>query len=370
MLPNFCKGSRQGCRSFGSSPSSLRIPCSSHNSFCLCGHWKTCRQLRMVRFSSNEDIKRELTLFQDYAPALNGFPLLQEHRQRAIQNLLPSALIVAGDASATAVCAYSLQSPSKFFFQDLLSANELSFSSGHCELLTLKKALLASCIPPLSSVVWYTDSTNLVSFWEKGSSKPLIQLDIIECLLHVLHLPREDPRIQGADVGSRSFDKDDWGVDDASFAVLQSRFLPRGFSLDPFASPSNARYSRFFSRYAYPGSLATDTFSVSWSNKCLFVCPPIGKLIASWKKIISSSSTSGVIVFPVWKSATFWPVFFPDGFHSSWPAMSVHQFDPFINVGQFYAGVNSLVVSLFYKILHWHSFYRLPIIFIYVLHLY
>ena len=310
----------------------------------------------------NDDIIRELNLFLDYAPALNGFPLLQEYRQQAIQALLPSAIVFAGDASSTAVCAYSLQSPSRFFFQDLLSAEEVVLSSGHRELLTLKKALLSDCIPSSSTVVWYTDSANLVSFWEKGSPKPLIQLDIVECLLfcktkdialHVLHLSREDPRIQAADVGSRSFDKDDWGIDDASFSVIQSRFLPHGFSLDPFASTSNARCHRFFSRYAYPGSSATDAFSVNWSNECLFVCPPIGKLIAAWKKIAASTNVSGAIILPVWKSATFWPVFFPDGFHSSWPAQSVEVFDPFIRLGQFYAGVMSgkndyLFVAIFF----------------------
>ena len=293
-------------------------------------------------------VLQELNLFLDYAPALNGYPLLQEHRHHAIQALLPEALIVAGDASASAVCTYSLQAPSKFFFQDLFDSNEASLSSGHRELLTLKKALLADCVPPRSFVIWYTDSSNLVSFWEKGSPKPLIQLDIIETLLYckersislqVLHLPREDPRIQAADVGSRSFDKDDWGVDDASFSVLQARFLPDGFSLDPFASTSNTRCSRFFSRFAYPGSLATDAFSVDWAGECLFVCPPIGKLIPAWKKISSSSNVKGVLIFPLWKSATFWPLLFPDGFHSVWPAQSVHLFDPFINVGQFYAGV-------------------------------
>ena len=228
--------------------------------------------------------------------------------------------------------------------QSSSSADEVSLSSGHRELLTL----LAECIPPFSSVVWYTDSANLVSFWEKGSPKPSIQLDVIECLLfckersislHVLHLSREDPLIQAADVGSRSFDKDDWGIDDPSFYVLQSRFLPRGFTLDPFASTSNARCSRFFSRYAYPGSLATDAFSVDWSNECIFVSPPIGKLIAAWKKISTTPNVQGVINFPLWKSATFWPVFFPDGRHSSWPAQSVQPFDPYIQLGQFYAGV-------------------------------
>ena len=295
-----------------------------------------------------EDIKRELNLFLSHASSLNGFPLLQEFRQRAIQDLLPSAVIVAGDASAQAVCAYSLQAPSRFFFQDLLSPDEVALSSGHRELLTLKKALLADCISPSSSVVWYTDSANLVAFWEKGSPKPRIQMDIIDCLLyckaksitlHVLHLTREDPRIQAADLGSRTFDKDDWGIDDASFSVLQSRFLPSGFSLDPFASPANARCSRYFSRYAFPGSLATDAFSVDWSGECLFVSPPIGKLISAWKKISSTSDIKGVIVLPVWKSATFWPVFFPDGCHSVWPAQEVLRFDPYIKLGQFYAGV-------------------------------
>ena len=102
-----------------------------------------------------DDIIRELRLFLEYAPALNGFPLLQEFRQRSIQALLPSAVVVAGDASAKAVCAYSLQSPSRFFFQDLLSSNEITLSSGHRELLTLKKALLSDVIPPSSTVVWY-----------------------------------------------------------------------------------------------------------------------------------------------------------------------------------------------------------------------
>ena len=44
----------------------------------------------------SEEITRELHLFLDYAPALNGYPLLQEHRHQAIQDLLPSAIIVAG----------------------------------------------------------------------------------------------------------------------------------------------------------------------------------------------------------------------------------------------------------------------------------
>ena len=90
--------------------------------------------------SISEDIIRELNLFLTYAHALNVFPLLQEHRQRAIQDLLPSAVIIAGDASSSVVCAYSIQAPSKFFFQDHLSADEVILSSGHRELLSCLRA--------------------------------------------------------------------------------------------------------------------------------------------------------------------------------------------------------------------------------------
>ena len=198
----------------------------------------------------SSDTKRELGLFLDYAQSLNGYPLLQDYRQQSIQSFVSSATSFAGDASAVGACAYSLQSPSKHFFQTLFSEEEISLSSGHRELLTLKKAILSNLVPPSTSIVWYTDSSNLVSFWEKGSSKIDIQFDVIETLLyckdqnielHVLHLPREDPRIAAADAGSRFFDKDDWGIDEASFSVLQFRYLPSGFTLDPFAIPSNAR---------------------------------------------------------------------------------------------------------------------------------
>ena len=307
------------------------------------------------RDTLSPETKRELQLFLDYAEDLNGFPLLQDYRQQAIQAFLPQAQSFAGDASVVGVCVYAIQSPSKLFFQDQLSDEEQTLSSGHRELLTLKKSVLSGLIPDSSSVVWYTDSKNLVSFWEKGSPKIDIQFDIIKTLLHcedkniellVLHLPREDPRIEAADVGSRHFDKDDWGIDSASFSVLQFRFLPKSFTLDPFATPSNARLPRFFSCYVFPGSLATDGLSVPWEDECLFVFPPISKLISAWKKITIGQGS-------YWKSATFWPILFPDGNHASWPATAVESFDPFIVLGQFYSGVmqgrnNYLFCAIFF----------------------
>ena len=74
----------------------------------------------------SSSVRTELKLFLDYASVLNGYPLLQEYRSQAIQDLLPSVSSFAGDASAVGVCAYSLQSPSSTFFQDVFTEEELS----------------------------------------------------------------------------------------------------------------------------------------------------------------------------------------------------------------------------------------------------
>ena len=135
------------------------------------------------------ETKREFKLFLDYAESLNSYPLLQDYRQQSIQSLLSSSASFPGDASAIGACAYSIQSPSKFSSKNVFSDEEMSLSSGHRELLTLKKAILLGLVPSSSSVVWRTGQ----------------------------------------------------GINKASFSSLQFQFLPSGFTLLPFDIPSNAR---------------------------------------------------------------------------------------------------------------------------------
>ena len=105
------------------------------------------------------------------------------------------------------------------------------------------------------------------------------------------------------------------------------------FGLDPFASPSNARVPCFFSRFRYPGAA-----SVAWHAEKMFVCPPVKKLIATWRKIQISIKCPGVLVFPLWRSSLFWLILFPDGLHAGWPTVKLVSFRPFIKLGTFYAG--------------------------------
>ena len=126
----------------------------------------------------------EFSLFLAHADGLNGFPLTQEYRLRAAQTFLDSASVsVASDASGVGVCAYSVQPSSMFFFQRLLSSEECLVSSGHRELLAIKKAIEADEIPHDAAVAWLTDSENVVVFLEKGSSKPAIQSDVLNIFI-------------------------------------------------------------------------------------------------------------------------------------------------------------------------------------------
>ena len=64
--------------------------------------------------------------------------------------------------------------------------------------------------------------------------------------------------IQYADKGSRDFHGDDIGVDSEAFAAIEREF--GSFVIDCFASSSNAKCPRFFSKLDVPGSGGVNFF--------------------------------------------------------------------------------------------------------------
>ena len=68
------------------------------------------------------------------------------------------------------------------------------------------------------TIIWLTDSTNLVSFLTKGTMRREIQKQVLEVYKMLtkyqvrivpVHVRRSDYRVQWADEGSREFDPDD-----------------------------------------------------------------------------------------------------------------------------------------------------------------
>jgi hypothetical protein len=232
--------------------------------------------------------------------------------------------IWCGDASDFAVCAYTVKAEQKVFFIGRLSKEEQLLSSGHRELLTVKHALRdkkenASAWDCATTLYWLTDSSNLVAFLTKGSSKPRIQTDILEILsltksLNIriipIHLLRSDPRIQIADDGSKFPDSDNWSIDSQTFDSL--RESTGEFTIDIFADNKNTKTKRFYSNFWCQGTLAIDAFTASWDEEVAWICPPVSQIIPTVQKI-GITKGSGLLIIPKWPTARFWPWIYPDG---------------------------------------------------------
>ena len=124
----------------------------------------------------------------------------------------------------------------------------------------------------------------------------------------------EDELIKWADLGSRDFHGDDISVDWCTFWQAE-RFFGRAFSVDCFASGSNAKCYRFFSKLHVPGSAGVDFFCQAL-NKLDFYCVycPF-QFLCKAVCLLASYSACGVVLLPVWPRSSFFSFFFPEGKH-------------------------------------------------------
>ena len=135
-----------------------------------------------AKLSLSEGTRNSFNLLLENLENWNGYPIQSSHTSiplkvilgpdnkftvgKAIPNHSASKQmsIVAGDASGSAVCAYTIKNDQQFYFQEQLSERESHLSSGHRELLTVKKTLQTfgfklKSVEDVSTVYWITDST-------------------------------------------------------------------------------------------------------------------------------------------------------------------------------------------------------------------
>jgi len=225
--------------------------------------------------------------------------------------------IVASDASAFGIYAYSVRAPLDIEIAAGFSEAEMHLSSGHRELIAVSKFLSAMKGKKQNRdpwfIYWLTDSSNLVVFLTKGSSVVDVQRRLFDILIACrdlnitifpIHLFRSDPRIQIADEGSRENPSDDWGIDEISFQKLQNKF---SYTLDVFASPVSYRLHRYFCLNGSPTAFGQNAFCHSWENEILWVCPPVSQIIPAIRRIRKLKSATGTLIVPAWETASFWP---------------------------------------------------------------
>jgi len=198
------------------------------------------------------------------------------------------------------------------------SSFDMTTSSTMRELLAVKYVLSSfGNLLINESVKVHIDNFNASHILSVGSSKKHlheIALDIFKfCLQKNIKLtPQWIPREQNqfADLLSKVNDTDDWGIDFNSFSSLNRKYGP--FTVDRFANEINKRVSVFNSKFYCPGTSAVDSFTQNWQHENNWICPPV-KLIGSVFKHMDICKCRGTVLIPLWKSAYFWPLIYPDG---------------------------------------------------------
>jgi hypothetical protein len=251
--------------------------------------------------------------------------------------------LLVSDASDFQKFSYSLLDPS-FNCTFGMDTSETELSSGHRELKAVLDTFTSNSnhfySPEPAIVYWFTDSSNLVGWLQRGSRKRSVQKDlvILITLLNKLniavvpvHVPREYAILKMADLGSKYRDTDDWSIDSKSFAYLQT-FAGSQVTCDVFAYNTNARVCKFYSKIQSPGCSGINAFAMDWSKDFNWVCPPVKEIVHVIRHIFKQDC-SGILVVPNWPTSLFWSKITTDGKHL-FPSFIKHiHFKPYLFKG-------------------------------------
>ncbi len=302
-----------------------------------------------------ESMRREFQFLLDNLDSRNGSPIKSTLFEVKVESILDNPVtnhpvlqnhvrgdqIFVSDSSDFKTFVYELTQGGVTVLSSAFNREQREMSSGARELLalsfTLKQWKLMSSPVKKKIVYWVTDSENVVSFLKKGSRKEAIQAILFDVVLDAhdlevqiepIHLLRQDPRIQIADEGSKQPDSDNWSIDDASFSWILEKF-PQ-METDMFADASNRRLKKFCSLYYSPDTWAVDAYSACWKSLgFLWLCPPVSCLIKThWR--IMCSECEGVLVLPVWKTSSFYGLFFEGEMVPKPPFVLVRLWHPYI----------------------------------------
>jgi hypothetical protein len=299
-----------------------------------------------------ESLVNELEFFLKELRLRNGSLIKNKSLEVRIESILPNPVAKTGiirnhikgseifvsDSSEFKTFVYNLTDTCTTELIGTFNEEEKTWSSGARELVAILWTLRQWKLKGITgrNVYWITDSENVVFFIQKGSRKPDIQRLIFEIVIlsselqvHIepIHVLRQDPRIQVADAGSRQLDTDNWSIDLPSFQELDSQFH---FEIDMFADSKNARCKKFCSLYYDAETSAIDAFSINWSVLgCMWLCPPVSALIRTHKRILESTC-EGVLIIPVWKTSSFYNLFFKNDSTPQKPFHVVKLWSPYI----------------------------------------
>jgi hypothetical protein len=300
-----------------------------------------------------ESVKKELSFLSKHLFSMNGTliksSLLEVRLESIIKDPVAKQLnipnheraekIVVSDSSDWKAYVYDLSEDKKTVISSNFSEDQKKLSSGARELLAVWFALnqwKTTGSLKNKNVYWLTDSENVVSFIRKGSCKPEVQELLFkitqlafELGIHIepIHLLRTDPRIIEADEHSKVLDSDNWSVDHHSFEIFREQYP---LETDMFADEHNARLEKFCSLYYSAKALAVDAFSTNWKEMgFMWLCPPVSLLIKIHQRICISEC-EGLLIMPLWKSSSFYNLYFDATESAKHPFQVIYKWHPYI----------------------------------------
>ena len=263
------------------------------------------------------EVRTELLFWQSNLRQSNGIKIKQSPQ---VNKIFYSDAIAE---KVTAVISY--RNLAKTIARGDFCASEIPTSSTFRELLAVKyilhafkKHLKNQCVQ------WFSDNMNVSRIINSGSTTAHLQTLAIEiynaCIINnIILFPAWVPRGQNkfSDHISKEVDTDNWGIDNETFEHIQNNYGE--FEVDRFADDINKKVNNFNSKYHCPNSTAVNAFTCDWKDKFNWLCPPV-YLIGKTLRYLELCREKGVLFFPIWKSAYYWPMITNDG----------HTFKPFI----------------------------------------
>ena len=304
----------------------------SRSSYHLISNAKTWNSMIEV----SDMVKRELHFILENFDSLNGFPIRPSLSQEVIDIKLSS------DASDLGFCVYHVKNDNDILCKKVFSVEESRRSSTERELLAFHNFYLSEKAFNFKNcnVIHYTDNMNCETILSVGSRNVRLQPLVLDIFLawkrlnmkvSVVYISRNHEIIEFADKESRNFDLHDFSVDFENFLVLNDLF--GNFELDCFASESNKKCIRYYSKFEDVNSEGLNFFAQSLPNCNLFVFPPVHLIIPALYHLQKFNSF-GCFILPKWISSHFWPFICEDGRHFNRFISYIYVFSPLFVTGE------------------------------------
>ena len=231
----------------------------------------------------SEMAKFELNWWLDNIDKVSKYPFSD------LLSTTPVVFETASDASGVGHFSYLLGESRTTLASRAFSESERSQSSTWRELAAFHETWTDQTVLQRfqnSRISHYTDSRAMASIVTKGSRNSRLQPMVMESVLalrnanivmEAVWLSRDDGRIEFADKGSRDFHPDDISLDFDSMSKIHKKF--GCFAVDTFATASNKKGDRFFSRLDVPHSAGVNFFHQSLDASDSHFCFPPPSLL-------------------------------------------------------------------------------------------